>query len=120
MKFVKPDRIWLKEHPELNEKWIQDRIAQDPAILGLGDLILKDRERMQLGFGDQVALVFTTVLNELTRALEEEDEEPEEAGLDLMPYKAGKYRVRLTTRDLSQHQNEITALLKTAFESRGM
>lgn len=34
-------------HPALNEKWLQDRIAEDPAILGLGDLILKDRERIQ-------------------------------------------------------------------------
>ena len=23
---------------ELNEKWVQDRISEDPAILGLGDL----------------------------------------------------------------------------------
>jgi hypothetical protein len=31
----------------LSEKWIQDRIAEDPTILGLGDLILKDSERIQ-------------------------------------------------------------------------
>src|SRR5438552_6422742 len=47
MKFVKPDRIWLKDHAELNEKWIQDRIADDPSILGLGDLVLKDKEKIQ-------------------------------------------------------------------------
>lgn len=47
MKFVRPDRIWLKQHAELNERWVQDRIAEDPAILGLGDLVLKDKERMQ-------------------------------------------------------------------------
>src|SRR5262245_3543829 len=47
MKFVKPERIWLREHPELNERWVQDRIVEDPAILGLGELILKDKERMQ-------------------------------------------------------------------------
>lgn len=47
MDYAKPERIWLKQHPKLNEKWLQDRIADDPSILGLGDLILKDRERSQ-------------------------------------------------------------------------
>lgn len=46
-KYIKPERILLKNHPELNEKWVQERIAEDPSILGLGDLILKDRERSQ-------------------------------------------------------------------------
>src|SRR5438105_1286538 len=45
--YVKPEKIWLKDHPELNERWLQDRIAEDPSLLGLGDLILKDKERMQ-------------------------------------------------------------------------
>src|ERR1044071_6495064 len=45
--YVKHERIWLQEHPTLNERWVQDRIAEDPAILGLGDLILKDKERIQ-------------------------------------------------------------------------
>ncbi|MBN1450022.1 MAG: hypothetical protein JW963_03330 [Anaerolineales bacterium] len=47
MKYIKPERIWLKNIPELNELWVQERIAEDPSILGLGDLILKDRERPQ-------------------------------------------------------------------------
>jgi hypothetical protein len=46
MKYVKPDRVFLRTHPQLNEKWVQDRIAEDPSILGLGDLILKDKERL--------------------------------------------------------------------------
>lgn len=45
--YIKPERIWLKDHPELREKWVQDRIAEDPGLLGLGDLILKDKERPQ-------------------------------------------------------------------------
>jgi len=40
-------RLTLKTHPVLNEKWVQDRIAENPSILGLGDLILKDTERIQ-------------------------------------------------------------------------
>ena len=45
--YIKPEKIWLKGHPELNEKWVQEIIAEDPSILGLGDLILKDKERIQ-------------------------------------------------------------------------
>ncbi len=47
MEYIKPKRIWLKNNPDLNELWVQERIAEDPSILGLGDLILKDRERVQ-------------------------------------------------------------------------
>ncbi|HEX9750208.1 MAG TPA: hypothetical protein VGB22_02800 [candidate division Zixibacteria bacterium] len=45
--YARHERVWLREHPELNEKWIQARIAEDPSILGLGDLVLKDKERIQ-------------------------------------------------------------------------
>ncbi len=45
--YVKFDAVSLKGHPELNEHWVQDRIAEDPSILGLGDIILKDKERIQ-------------------------------------------------------------------------
>jgi len=45
--FVKPEKFYLKDHPQFDERWVQDRIAEDPAILGLGDLVLKDRERLQ-------------------------------------------------------------------------
>ena len=47
MEFAKFEKISIKNHPELNERWVQDRIADDPSILGLGDLILKDKERIQ-------------------------------------------------------------------------
>lgn len=43
--YVKPERILLKVHPEFTERWLQDRIADDPSLLGLGDIELKDRER---------------------------------------------------------------------------
>jgi hypothetical protein len=167
VKFVRPDRIWLKDHAELNERWVQDRIAEDPGIIGLGDLVLKDKERRQphagrldillqdpdndrryevelqlgrtdeshiirtieywdierrrypqydhcavivaeditsrflnviglfnssipiiaiqmaaLGIGDQVALVFNTVLNELSRGLEEEEDDSHQDAVD--------------------------------------
>ncbi|HII95000.1 MAG TPA: hypothetical protein HA367_04595 [Candidatus Methanofastidiosum sp.] len=43
---VKPTKIFLKDHPSLNELWLQNEIAKDPTILGLGELILKDKERI--------------------------------------------------------------------------
>jgi predicted transport protein len=46
-KYVKFEKISLKNHPILSEAWVQDRIAEDPSILGLGELILKDKERRQ-------------------------------------------------------------------------
>lgn len=51
LKYVKPSRVLLKNHPDFDEKWIQDRIAEDRSLLGLGGLILKDRERIQPGAG---------------------------------------------------------------------
>ena len=47
MSYVKFDRLNLKSHPEYGELWVQDRIAEDPSILGFGDVILKDKERIQ-------------------------------------------------------------------------
>ena len=47
MKHIKLQTINLKTHQELNEKWLQDVIADDPSIVGLGDVILKDKERIQ-------------------------------------------------------------------------
>ncbi|MDG5814967.1 hypothetical protein QA601_07760 [Chitinispirillales bacterium ANBcel5] len=45
LEYVKHDKLFLKSHPILNERWLQGIIADDPAILGLGDLALKDVER---------------------------------------------------------------------------
>lgn len=46
-KFFKPEKIDLKNHPEISEQMIQQIIADDPSILGLGDIVLKDKERFQ-------------------------------------------------------------------------
>ncbi|MFC1706920.1 hypothetical protein ACFL59_08900 [Planctomycetota bacterium] len=45
--FVKAKRIFLRKHPNLDEAWVQGLIANDPSILGLGDLVLKDKELPQ-------------------------------------------------------------------------
>lgn len=44
---IKPERVSLLNSPTIKESWIQDQIAKDPTILGLGDLIMKDKERLQ-------------------------------------------------------------------------
>lgn len=44
---IEPEKILLRDNPKISEKLIQDKIASDPSILGLGDLILKDKERIQ-------------------------------------------------------------------------
>ena len=45
--YTKPERISLKNHATFNERWVQELIADDPSVLGLGDLILRDKERIQ-------------------------------------------------------------------------
>jgi len=47
MDYAKFEKLSLKSHTSLNEKWVQDRIAEDPSMLGLGDVVLKDKERIQ-------------------------------------------------------------------------
>jgi hypothetical protein len=47
LQYAKATRVLLKQHPTFNEMWLQDRIAEDPSILGLGDLVLIERERRQ-------------------------------------------------------------------------
>lgn len=46
-KIIKPEKLSIREHPEINEKFIQNMIAEDPSMIGLGELIVKDKERMQ-------------------------------------------------------------------------
>jgi len=46
-KIFRPEKIDIKNHPEITEKMIQEKIAEYPAIIGLGDLVLKDKERVQ-------------------------------------------------------------------------
>ena len=51
MNYRKIEIISLKEHPEINEKWVQQKIIEDPRILGLGDVTVKDAERIQPSAG---------------------------------------------------------------------
>lgn len=42
-----PEKISLKNHTDFNESWLQEKIAENPQIIGLGELELIDRERKQ-------------------------------------------------------------------------
>ena len=35
-KYIKADQVQLRDYKELDEKWVQDLIVEDPSILGLG------------------------------------------------------------------------------------
>jgi len=43
--------VFLKNHPDYNEKWLQNQIAEDPSILGLGNLSLRAKEKVQSSGG---------------------------------------------------------------------
>lgn len=58
MKFEKAAPVSIKTHAELNEKWLQERLMEDPGLLGLGDLELKEVERRQPRAG-RLDLLFT-------------------------------------------------------------
>lgn len=47
LNFIQPKEISLKDHPILNEAWLQEVIINNTELLGLGDLIVKDEERRQ-------------------------------------------------------------------------
>ncbi len=44
--FTRPKPISLKNHPVYSENWVQNIIADDPSIRGLGEIVLRDRERI--------------------------------------------------------------------------
>jgi len=49
--YIKLESVSLKNHPEINEKWVQQKIQDDPSILGLGDLSLRQSEKIQQSGG---------------------------------------------------------------------
>ena len=47
LNYVNHENISLQESSDFSEVWLHDRIAENPAILGLGQLDVLDRERTQ-------------------------------------------------------------------------
>lgn len=63
MSYVKSKRVSLKGHPELTEKWLQQRISDDVELLGLGELDVKDIERRQPRAGRLDMLLYDAETN---------------------------------------------------------
>jgi len=51
LNYVKHETIRLKNHPDFNEKWLQERLEENPALFGLGDVVVVERERKQSSGG---------------------------------------------------------------------
>ncbi len=49
--YIKPQPLDLRSDADLDERWVQKLIENDTSIIGLGDLDLKDRERVQPSAG---------------------------------------------------------------------
>ena len=47
IRYTKPERIDLRRHREYDERWVQGIIAEDPSVLGLGNVVLRSQERTQ-------------------------------------------------------------------------
>jgi hypothetical protein len=45
LSYTRHEKITLKNNPTFNEKWLQGIISEDPSILGLGDLDVKEVEK---------------------------------------------------------------------------
>ena len=65
LKYAKAEKISLKDSHEYNEKWVQDRIFEDPKILGLGNLLPWQKEKILIG-GGRLDLLLQDI-NEETR-----------------------------------------------------
>jgi len=47
LEFIRTTKVSLKAHKIFNERWVQNHIVEDPTLLGLGDIVVKDEERIQ-------------------------------------------------------------------------
>ena len=44
--YIRAERVLMRAHADYSEAWVQQLIAEDPSVLGLGELVLRDRERI--------------------------------------------------------------------------
>jgi hypothetical protein len=63
VQYVKHRRLKMKQHPDLTEKWVQAQIASDPGLLGLGEVDVKDVERVQPRGGRLDMLLYDPLAN---------------------------------------------------------
>ena len=58
MDFVEPKYVSLKDNPTYNERWLHEKIVENPTLLGLGDLDVRASERPQPSGGRIDLLLF--------------------------------------------------------------
>lgn len=46
-KLTNATSVNMGQHPAISEQWLEDRIAEDPSLLGLGDLDVIERQKSQ-------------------------------------------------------------------------
>ena len=51
MEFAMPEYVSLKDHSVYDERWLHERIIENPSLLGLGELVVVGSERPQPGAG---------------------------------------------------------------------
>jgi hypothetical protein len=47
LQYTEFEEFSLKDHPDFNESWVEERIIDNPSLLKLGSLEVKDRQRRQ-------------------------------------------------------------------------
>jgi hypothetical protein len=69
LQYVKHEAISLRKHPDFSEVWLHEQICKDTSILGLGDLTVIDRERIQFA-GGRLDVLLADVENEIRYEVE--------------------------------------------------
>jgi len=69
LEYVKHEPISLRKHSEFSEVWLHERICPDTSILGLGELTVIDRERIQFA-GGRLDVLLADVENEVRYEIE--------------------------------------------------
>jgi hypothetical protein len=49
--YISAETLAMQSHPECNEKWVQTLIADNPSLLGSGNLVLRGNEKRQIRAG---------------------------------------------------------------------
>ncbi|HEY2416130.1 MAG TPA: hypothetical protein VGI40_28065 [Pirellulaceae bacterium] len=69
LEYVKHEPISLRKHPDFSEVWLHEQICKDTSILGLGELTVIDRERIQFA-GGRLDVLLADVENEIRYEVE--------------------------------------------------
>jgi hypothetical protein len=117
MEFRKSRPISLKAHPVYREKWLQERLAEDPSLLGLGDLVMKDAERRQPRAGRLDLLLSDPETSEFRIPRSEEIAALlDDSGIETLEYdkRYNRYRIRLTAPEVTKHRELLIDLIRRA------